>query len=654
MKDYIINLLNNAIKEGQLEKNNNSFDLSLLKEIIDKVNNDKNYFYEYILDLNSELIKELTINIEPESARESFLASIIYLKNLTEINKKEEVKIPLSPNQEEILYELIELIKKVIKSNESKETDAQKYFKKYGKKYEKLLSKFKENRVLNIEDYDLIEELILKYEKGSVDKILNDVVDYLNIYNYRMLPKPESSTIIEETTETDAEPEIEISEENEEIIIKGLKPIINNEVKDQEENNANLIETEEKDTSNTEFDNSKSYNSILDDNNQKDYDKEEAIETLEVEKTTKEPIIEKAKEETSTSLLNIIGLENVTLNDYCTNLINNGLNESAVSYYNENLKSLFIPTNYNGIISINSLSDGDTLTNIFNYFKEINLSEDAIKELLNRATQIFFTKNKDSFKENVTLALSYNADIESLIKTNITYFYNSPEYNQNKIKFLEENGLNVSKIFEIKPQILAIGLDKLLKNIDLLQKYGLNIKEEEYDSLSIISAPNLNIMIDTFIEAGFGTYFLSDGLKNIRSLIIKRIFYAFKNNLNVWNENITKDRINKEYEEWISKERKTLTEEEISYLISDYPVLEYIETSKKPVFFTDMSTAQIRRKYEFRFANNVISRLKVYSIFNVLINHNVNDREALFYAITYNSNLENNDYNNIKKEILGK
>ena len=654
MKDYIINLLNNAIKEGQLEKNNNSFDLSLLKEIIDKVNNDKNYFYEYILDLNSELIKELTINIEPESARESFLASIIYLKNLTEINKKEEVKIPLSPNQEEILYELIELIKKVIKSNESKETDAQKYFKKYGKKYEKLLSKFKENRVLNIEDYDLIEELILKYEKGTVDKILNDVVDYLNIYNYRMLPKPESSTIIEETTETDAEPEIEISEENEEIIIKGLKPIINNEVKDQEENNANLIETEEKDTSNTEFDNSKSYNSILDDNNQKDYDKEEAIETLEVEKTTKEPIIEKAKEETSTSLLNIIGLENVTLNDYCTNLINNGLNESAVSYYNENLKSLFIPTNYNGIISINSLSDGDTLTNIFNYFKEINLSEDAIKELLNRATQIFFTKNKDSFKENVTLALSYNADIESLIKTNITYFYNSPEYNQNKIKFLEENGLNVSKIFEIKPQILAIGLDKLLKNIDLLQKYGLNIKEEEYDSLSIISAPNLNIMIDTFIEAGFGTYFLSDGLKNIRSLIIKRIFYAFKNNLNVWNENITKDRINKEYEEWISKERKTLTEEEISYLISDYPVLEYIETSKKPVFFTDMSTAQIRRKYEFRFANNVISRLKVYSIFNVLINHNVNDREALFYAITYNSNLENNDYNNIKKEILGK
>ena len=394
--------------------------------------------------------------------------------------------------------------------------------------------------------------------------------------------------------------------------------------------------------------------SILDDNNQKDYDKEEAIETLEVEKTTKEPIIEKAKEETSTSLLNIIGLENVILNDYCTNLINNGLNESAVSYYNENLKSLFIPTNYNGIISINSLSDGDTLTNIFNYFKEINLSEDAIKELLNRATQIFFTKNKDSFKENVTLALSYNADIESLIKTNITYFYNSPEYNQNKIKFLEENGLNVSKIFEIKPQILAIGLDKLLKNIDLLQKYGLTIKEEEYDSLSIISAPNLNIMIDTFIEAGFGTYFLSDGLKNIRSLIIKRIFYAFKNNLNVWNENITKDRINKEYEEWISKERKTLTEEEISYLISDYPVLEYIETSKKPVFFTDMSTAQIKRKYEFRFANNVISRLKVYSIFNVLINHNVNDREALFYAITYNSNLENNDYNNIKKEILGK
>ena len=632
MKDYIINLLNNAIKEGKLEKDDNLYNLSLLKEIISKVTNDKNYFYEFILDLNSELMKDLTLNIKPESARESFLASIIYLKNLTEINKKEEVKIPLSTNQEEILYELIELIKKIIEANESKEKDSQKYFKKFGKKYEKLLSKFNEEREISIEDYDLIEDLVLKYEKGSVDKILNDVVDYLNTYNYRLLPNYEEPNKIEEAlVEFDNEPEIEISEENEEIIIKGLKHSKENQEK-------NIIENKEiKEVSFEPIDNKE----------------EQSFETLELEsqETVEESkMIDIQEKESPISPLSLIGLEDIILNDYCSNLINNGINESAASFYNEYLKQLFIPTNYNSIVSINCLSDNETLTNIFSYFKEINLSAEAIKDLLNRATQIFFTKNKDSFKENAILALNYNANIEKLIKTNITYFYNSPEYNQNKIKLLEEKGLNISKIFEIKPQILAIGLDKLLKNIDLLQKYGLTIKEEEYDSISIISAPNLNIMIDTFIESGFSSYFLSDGLKNIRSLIIKRIFYAFKNNLNVWNENITNDRINKEYEEWINKERKTLTEEEINYLISDYPILEYIETSKKPVFFTDMTTAQIRRKYEFRFVNNVISRLKVYSIFNVLIKHNINDREALFYAITYNSNLENNDYNNIKKK----
>ncbi len=640
MQQYIINILNNAILQGKKQKNSNIYDIAFLQEILNKIKNDRRYFYDFILDLNSDLIKELTIIIEPESKREAFLASVIYLKNLTEINKKEDVKIPLSNSQEEILYELVELIKRIIANNNKEENESQKYFKKYGIKYENLLDKFKNNRELSIDDYELIEKLILEYEKESVDKVLNDVVDYLNNYNYRLLPNHPKNV------EDDDELEIEVSEENEEVIIKGYNGVFEEPTYENNTSNDNPSENNEENTAIEKL--------TIEEDNNINTPTEELKEDAKVKNNKAVKKEEKTIKAQTTTDLSLIGLSNITLNEYCTNLVNSGMNIDTINYYNEYLKDLFYQDNYNGIISIVCLSDYETINDLFTYFKEINLNESTIKDLLNRATQIFFNKNKNLFKQNVELALKYHASIEKLIKTNITYFYNSPEYNQNKINMLEEKGLNINKVFEIKPQILAIGLDKLLKNIDLLRSYGFVINEDDYDSLSIINSPNLNIMIDTFIESGFSINLVNESLKSIRSLIIKRIFYAFKNNLNVWNENITKDRINDNYEEWINKERITLSEDEINYLISDYPLLEYLENAKKPMYFNDMSTAQIKRKYEFKFGTNVISRLKVYSIFKVLINHNISDREALFYAIIYNSNLDINDFNSIKKEILGK
>ena len=666
MKQYILNIINTAINECKIQ-NSNSYDTAFLKEIVNKVSNNQDYFYEYVLDLNSDLLKELIDKIEPENKRESFLASIIYLKNLIEINKKEEVSIPLSKNQEEILYELFELIKKIVELDNYNEKEEQKKYKKYGQKYKALMEKLDNNRVLSIEDYDLIDESINKYEKENTDKKLNEAFDYLNTYNYRLLPKKDELQ--------PQEPEIEISEANEEVIVTGINEPDENIIND-------LPETAEQ---KIDFDIFKPQSFVLEEEPKKNKKRKKKAEKI----INEEPIIEEVKTNDTKAIeeeqleiptevieeplnseieneilpensvnndidpLSTIGISKENLNDYSLTLLDNGINNSALSYYNQNLKSLFISDNYNGIVSLLCLSDEETLTDIFNYFNEINLKEETIKDLLNRATELFFTKNKESFKDNAILALNYNANLEELIKNNITYFYNSPEYNKNKINLLENTGLNINLIFINKPQLLAIGLDKLLKNIDILKKYNININSEDYESISIISSPNLNIMIDTFIEAGFSSYLIGE-LKNVRSLIIKRIFYAFKNNLSVWRENITNDRINNEYEEWIKKERKVLSDEEINYLISDYAELEYLETSKRPAFFTDASSASIRRKYEFKFGNNIISRYKVYSIFNVLINHSVSTREALFYAITYNSNLIKNDYDLIKKEILGK
>ncbi len=651
MKNYIINFLNIAKEEGK-KAEKSSYDTAFLKEIIDKVNNNEDYFYEFILDLDNDLLKGLINNIDPESSRESFLASVIYLKSLTEINKKEDVSIPLSKNQEEILYEVFELIKKVVEKYEKSEKEAKKFYKKYGQKYDSIINKFNNNIALTIEDYDLIDDLIKKYEKENTISHLNSVMDYLNSFNYPLLPEFKEDNQ-EEKVEIEM-PSIEISEENEDIIISGI-------TEKEETNNTDI---NEKENAKIDIFSPHSFEFTEEPKKPKDKDKKNKIR-----KEEKEPEIVEIEEEHNKDIaeekvdspvdnsadypLKDIGILKTDFNSYCMNLINDGLNESAVKYYKDNLAGYFKENNYNGIVSILCLSNKEILEDLFNYFKDINLSEDIIKDLFNRATPIFFEKNKGYFKENASLALNYDANLDNLIKNNITYFYNTPEYNKNKLELLTRYGLDVKMIFAVKPQLLAIGLDKLLKNINLLKSLNIEIASDSYDNLSIISSNNLNIMIDSFIESGFSSY-LFEGIKNIRTLIIKRIFYAFKNNLSIWNENITPDRINQEYDSWINKERKILTEEEINALYGTYHSLEYLEASKRPVFFTDASAASIKRKYEFKFGNIIISRYKVYSIFKVLVSHDVKEKEALFYAVTYNSNLEKDDYELIKKEILGK
>ena len=105
------------------------------------------------------------------------------------------------------------------------------------------MNKIKNNEELSIDDYDLIEELILKYEKGNVYDILNSVIDYLNNYNYRLLSKN-----IEEIKEVEGkeleletkEPEEEIKVENEEVFSKEEPIIIE---KPSKEENISLKET---------------------------------------------------------------------------------------------------------------------------------------------------------------------------------------------------------------------------------------------------------------------------------------------------------------------------------------------------------------------------------------------------------------------------
>ena len=591
MKDYILNLIANALEDNKVKGNPETYDIAFLKEIVQRVSSDKEYFYSFILDLNSDLVKNITMLVEPADARDSFLASLIYLKKLIEVNAEEDVKIPLSLNQEELLYQLLELIKKIIAKDDEISDAKTKYLRKNAKRLESLNSRLKKKKQLEIEDYDLIENLIKNNETGNVNKKLNEVVDFLNEYNYDLLP---------EFVERPAMTEEETHEENisQQIETTGA-------IEESPEEEAEVINVKKS----IDFDIFNPQSFVYDANN--------------------EPPKKRGRKKKNEVV------EELSISDEEV--------EQAITYNKEKLYKYQ-----------EELMDEESINDLINFFKINNLSDDVINDLINRCTPIFFEKNRDGFKDNVRIALTYGTNIEKLIKRNITFFYNTPKYNKNKIELLEKKGLNVSLIFEHQPQILAVGLETLLKNLDILKSYNLDILDDDYDSLSIITSSNLSSMLDTFIEAGFSTYLATDGLKNIRSLIIKRIFYAYKNDLDVWKENISEDRINEEYESWIKKELVILNEEEISYLINDYPELESLDLTKRPAFFTDSEGAQIRRKYEFKFDNIIISRIKTYSVFKVLVNHAVDVNEAIFYALTYNLNVDVSDYMLIKEEILRK
>lgn len=591
MKDYILNLIANALEDNKVKGNPETYDIAFLKEIVQRVSSDKEYFYSFILDLNSDLVKNITMLVEPADARDSFLASLIYLKKLIEVNAEEDVKIPLSLNQEELLYQLLELIKKIIAKDDEISDAKTKYLRKNAKRLESLNSRLKKKKQLEIEDYDLIENLIKNNETGNVNKKLNEVVDFLNEYNYDLLPE-----FVER-------PDVTEEETHEENISQPIETT--GAIEESPEEEAEVINVKKS----IDFDIFNPQSFVYDANN--------------------EPPKKRGRKKKNEVV------EELSISDEEV--------EQAITYNKEKLYKYQ-----------EELMDEESINDLINFFKINNLSDDVINDLINRCTPIFFEKNRDGFKDNVRIALTYGTNIEKLIKRNITFFYNTPKYNKNKIELLEKKGLNVSLIFEHQPQILAVGLETLLKNLDILKSYNLDILDDDYDSLSIITSSNLSSMLDTFIEAGFSTYLATDGLKNIRSLIIKRIFYAYKNDLDVWKENISEDRINEEYESWIKKELVILNEEEISYLINDYPELESLDLTKRPAFFTDSEGAQIRRKYEFKFDNIIISRIKTYSVFKVLVNHAVDVNEAIFYALTYNLNVDVSDYMLIKEEILRK
>ena len=595
MKDYITSLLDKSLDESKSNVKIGYLDISFLKEVINHLSISKEYFYSFILDFSNDYLKEITDTLEPENERESFYASIIYLKKLIEINTEEAVDIPLSVNQEEILYQLIELIKKIVDNDEEISEEKNKYYQKLVKTYQTLLNKFKNNKVLSIDDYEVIEYLIKENEKGDLYKRLNEVVDFINDYNLDLLPEY-TPKVEEKENEEEAEEVQEkmvLEEAHEEEISPLEEPIIEEE-KVWEDDNSNEDITE---------------------------DISEAQEVEEIVEDIKEENenLESNNESYSYDIFNpqqFTSSENIEDNKQGANILNKYymIEEPLLKRYEKDLLKE---------------NDFDTLVE---YLRNKDFSDRDINDLARRCLPAFLATNKNNFKENADIAQKYLAIIKNLVNKNITYFYNTPTYNQTKIKLLEEKGLVPKLIFRYKPELLSVPLDRLLRNLDALNKYGIEIKDDDYNNLSILANLNLNFIIDSFIEEGLDSYLKEDGVKNIRSLIIKNVFNSYKNHIKVWENKNFELRKNDNFEKWINKDFKILDASEIDKLKAKYQILDKIDNKYKT------------NDHELTIDGLIISRIKLYSIFRVLAKHKIDNMEGVMYALTYNSVISDEEY----------
>ena len=286
-----------------------------------------------------------------------------------------------------------------------------------------------------------------------------------------------------------------------------------------------------------------------------------------------------------------------------------------------------------------------------------SLNDKSIEQILKRYTLVYCDDEINNFTNNVQLLnLCGIKDINVVISDNIMFLLNNYNDNLNVYNKLNDMGINANNLFKNALNVVSINNELLFKNIDVLCSYGFDLRDEEdYKSFSVLLINDLARTLDMFIEMGYSE-FIHDKpeltLRNIKSLIIKRILFAYKNNLNIW-DNVKDDspnKINYEYEKFI-KNRNVLNDSEINLLIKEHPILSLLDSGMRITTFNESYFASIKRKTELVFNNKIVSRIKTYSVFKALIDNKVKEENALLYALTYNMDLNEYEYDMLKKVV---
>lgn len=607
-KEFIISLCNKYIED--LDNNDNNKDVSYFKDVLHQINENSSYMYDFIIGISENLILEL---FKDDEDKKDFILGFNDLKSKIMSFNGDNSSIRLTDDENRIIDRFKELIVRYVNSSSS-DSDTVKDF----------ILRLDNNSSLLESDYDLVEKLIYLYEKDSTDALFEEAMDYLNRYNISLIRKFSK---------------------------KAKNPVKYTKV--GESNTKIMGDIEDK------------VNEINEDNKANPFENMISFEYVPKEKSrvNRKKKIDKLKEDEGVDFNSLFSKYNFNYDDLQTNY-KNKLNscdieklESFLKYLNDNTKLSGINNSrILGLLLTESSKESFEYVNnvlINNY----SFSTKDLDDVLKRYTAIYLDGGLDNFKKNAELLTSCGVkEIAAEVINNVVFFNNNYDDNYKNYVILKEMGINADAILKDALNVFSTDFDLLCKNIKVLDSYGFDLRDEEdFKSFSVLLILDLAKAIDMFIEMGYSEYIHDKPeltLRNIKSLIIKRILFAYKNGLDMWDnysENCPYKK-NDKYEEMIKK-KDVLDEKEIDLLIKEYPILSLLDSGMRITTFNDPYFGSIRRKTEFVFDNKIVSRIKTYSIFKCLITNGVNEQEALLYALSYNMDLNMAEYESLKKVV---
>ena len=608
-KEFIISLCNKYIED--LDNNDNNKNVSYFKDVLHQINENSSYMYDFIIGISENLILEL---FKDDEDKKDFILGFNDLKSKIMSFNGDNSSIKLTDDENKIINRFKELIVRYVNSSSS-DSDTVKDF----------ILRLNNNSSLLESDYDLVEKLIYLYEKDSTDALFEEAMDYLNRYNISLIRKfsKKAKTPVKYT---------KVGESNAKIMGDIVDKV--NEIAESSGVNP--------------FENMVSFEYV----------------PKERSRANRRKKIDKLEEDEGVDFKSLFSKYNFNYDELETNY-KNKLNscdieklESFLKYLNDNTKLSGI--NYNsrilGLLLTESSKEAFEYVNnvlINNY----SFSIEDLDDVLKRYTAIYLDGGLDNFKKNAELLTSCGVkEIAAEVINNVVFFNNNYDDNYKNYVILKEMGINADAILKDALNVFSTDFDLLCKNIKVLDSYGFDLRDEEdFKSFSVLLILDLAKAIDMFIEMGYSEYIHDKPeltLRNIKSLIIKRILFAYKNGLDMWDnysENCPYKK-NDKYEEMI-KNKDVLDEKAIDLLIKEYPILSLLDSGMRITTFNDPYFGSIRRKTEFVFDNKIVSRIKTYSIFKCLITNGVNEQEALLYALSYNMDLNMAEYESLKKVV---
>ena len=184
--DYILHLIDETTSHYDDKDNEymqNDVNLTNIKNVIKLADSDPLYKYEFITLLGDDFLSLMVDQVQEESKRESFLASLLYLKKLMKINKEMADKITLNDNQQKEILKLLEIMKQYVNEKEYSNSEQRSLNGVYKKNILKLKRKLEEKEVLNKTDYESVGYLLSK----ESDDIYSKLMSAVNRYNLILL-----------------------------------------------------------------------------------------------------------------------------------------------------------------------------------------------------------------------------------------------------------------------------------------------------------------------------------------------------------------------------------------------------------------------------------------------------------------------------------